>query len=134
MGCSSQWPGGWIAAAHMALGDRAVHRLMANISFFYKPPGLLSMSLKQSRETSPRENSAQSRQTAKLQGPLRCQIGQREGSSLWLELRLSCLFAKVNWRKAKDIAQERWETAFFLFLFFFSRKTQKNFVEVGTKL
>lgn len=46
----------------------------------------------------------------------------------------SVLFAKANWRKAKDIAQERRETVFFLFLFLFFQKDSKKFVEVGTKL
>lgn len=52
---------------------------------------------------------------------------------MWLDVHLSCLFAKVNWSKAKDIAQERRETVFFPFVCVFSRKTQKKNVCVRIK-
>lgn len=48
-----------------------------------------------------------------------------EGSRMRLEVHLFCLFAKVNCRKAKDIAQERRKTVFFLFS---PRKESKQFI------
>lgn len=55
-------------------------------------------------------------------------LDKERRSGVCLEVHLSCLLAKVNWRRAKDIAQERRETVFFPSVFVFSRKTQKLFV------
>lgn len=109
-------------------------------SFPHRPPGLFSFlhQLEAKQRGFTGRNSSRGRQTSKLQGPLWSQVGQSEGGSMWLEVHLSRLFAKVNWGGvlswgggAKDIAQERRQPVFFRFVFFcFSRKTQKSLCQI----
>lgn len=90
------------------------------------------MSLKQSREISQGKTVLKAGKQLTCRGHYRVRLDKEK--EVAVVRTASVLFAKANWRKAKDIAQERRETVFFLFLFLFFQKDSKKFVEVGTKL
>lgn len=97
-------------------------------SFPHRPPGLFSFlhQLEAKQRGFTGRNSSRGRQTSKLQGPLWSQVGQSEGGSMWLEVHLSRLFAKVNWgggvglgRGSQRYCPRKKATCFLSFCFFF---------------
>lgn len=105
----------WHSSTH-GLCDWALHRWIANTTASPRAPwrGQFSPSVYSKAEEFHRGKMTPGRQTSKLQRPLWSPTGQRERrTGVCLEVHLSWLFAKVTWRRAKDIAQERRETVCF---------------------
>lgn len=109
-------------------------------SFPHRPPGLFSFlhQLEAKQRGFTGRNSSRGRQTSKLQGPLWSQVGQSEGGSMWLEVHLSRLFAKVNWGgggwvgegEPKILPKKEGNLFSFVLFFCFSRKTQKSLCQI----
>lgn len=113
------------------LCDWALHRRIANTTASPGAPWFVqpSPSVYSKAEEFHSGKLLQAGKHRSCRGPLWSLTGQRERrSGVCLEVHLSCLFAKVNWRRAKDIAQERRETVFFpsVFVFFFFQKDSKT--------